>query len=248
MSEITRLFGARAGAYASFRPQYPSALFTWLAANSPGRQRALDIACGNGQASAPLLEHFEQVLACDGSPEQLLAAKDLQGVSSFAATAEAQPLADASLDLIVVAQALHWFATPVFFREVARLLRPGGLFCAWCYSLLRVDTQVDAVLDEFYYGTLDGYWPEGRTSVDAGYSDLQVPFAQIELPPFAIELQWDRPQLLGYLSTWSAVQRLEKASGRDPLIDLLPALEAAWPDGQQQRFVRWPLHFVAGRP
>lgn len=248
MSEITRLFGARANAYASFRPQYPAALFTWLAAHSPGRQRALDIACGNGQASAPLLEHFEQVLACDGSPEQLYAAKDLQGVGCFAANADAQPLADASIDLIVVAQALHWFATPAFFTEAARLLKPDGLFCAWCYSLLRVDTEVDALIDDFYHGTLKGYWPDGRASVDAGYRDLQVPFSQIELPPFAIELQWDREQLLGYLSTWSAVQRLEKTSGRDPLADLLPKLEKVWPDGQQRRFVRWPLHFVAGHP
>ena len=48
MSDIARLFGNRAGAYASFRPQYPPALFDWLAANSPAHGRVLDIACGNG--------------------------------------------------------------------------------------------------------------------------------------------------------------------------------------------------------
>ena len=41
MSDIARLFGNRAGAYASFRPQYPPALFDWLAANSPAHGRAL---------------------------------------------------------------------------------------------------------------------------------------------------------------------------------------------------------------
>ena len=138
MSEIARLFGNRASAYASFRPHYPPALFAWLAAHSPGRERALDIACGNGQASRPLLTHFHQVLACDASPEQLRAAPDLHGVDCFAADASALPLADASLDLVTVAQALHWFATPAFFAEARRLLRPGGLFCAWCYSLLQI--------------------------------------------------------------------------------------------------------------
>ncbi|MDD0845505.1 class I SAM-dependent methyltransferase [Pseudomonas sp. Gutcm_11s] len=248
MSEIARLFGNRADAYASFRPQYPEQLFDWLASNAPAHERALDIACGNGQASRPLLGRFQQVLACDASAEQLRAAPDLKSVDCFAADATAQPLADASLDLIVVAQALHWFATPDFFAETRRLLRPDGLFCAWCYSLLRIDDALDAVLDDFYWNTLAGYWPAGRTSVDAGYSDIQPPFARIQVPAFAIELEWDLPQLVGYLSTWSAVQKLEQASGRDPVQDLLPRLQQAWGDGQQKRFVRWPLHFLAGFP
>ncbi|MDH0896775.1 MULTISPECIES: class I SAM-dependent methyltransferase [unclassified Pseudomonas] len=248
MSEIARLFGNRAGAYASFRPQYPDTLFDWLAANSPGQDRALDIACGNGQASRPLLKHFRQVLACDASPEQLRAAPDLQGIDCFASDATEQPLADASLDLIIVAQALHWFATPAFFAETSRLLRPGGLFCAWCYSLLSIDEALDAVIGDFYRNTLDGYWPSGRASVDAGYQDIQPPFARIEVPAFAIEQEWDLEQLLGYLGTWSAVQKLEQASGRDPLPELLPRLRQAWGDGQRKRFVRWPLHFLAGFP
>ena len=248
MSAITCLFGNRAGAYASFRPEYPDALFDWLAANNPYHDRALDIACGNGQASRPLLKHFARVMASDGSPEQLSATTDLRGIDCFVADASAQPLATASLDLIVVAQALHWFATPAFFAETRRLLRPGGLFCAWCYSLLRIDDALDAVLDDFYWTTLHGYWPVGRASVDAGYRDIQPPFARIAVPDFAIELHWDLAQLLGYLSTWSAVQKLEQASGRDPLQSLLPALRHAWGDGQQKRFVRWPLHFLAGFP
>jgi SAM-dependent methyltransferase len=248
MSEITRLFGARADAYANFRPQYPEALFSWLASNSPSSERALDIGCGNGQASRPLLQHFSQVLACDGSPEQLHAAKDLQGIDCFAADAEALPLADGSLDLIIVAQALHWFATPAFFAEVRRLLKPNGLFCAWCYSLLRIDSELDALLDDFYSNTLGPYWPAGRASVDAGYRDIQAPFPRLQPPPFAIQLHWDLPQLLGYLGTWSAVQRLQQASGRDPLLALEPALLEAWGDPHQERFVSWPLHFLAGLP
>jgi SAM-dependent methyltransferase len=248
MSEIARIFGRGADAYASFRPQYPDALFAWLAASSPGHERALDIACGNGQASLPLRPHFRQVLACDASIEQLHAASDQHDIHRFAAHATAQPLADASLDLIVVAQALHWFATPAFFAEARRLLRPDGLFCAWCYSLLRIDDDLDALLDDFYWNTLNGYWPSGRTSVDAGYADIQPPFARIAVPAFTIELPWDLAQLLGYLGTWSAVQKLEQASGQDPLVTLRPRLQQAWGDGQQKRFVRWPLHFLAGFP
>ncbi|RJG10476.1 class I SAM-dependent methyltransferase [Pseudomonas cavernicola] len=248
MSEIARLFGARAGAYASFRPAYPAELFAWLAEHSPARQRALDIACGNGQASRPLLAYFEQVLACDASVEQLTASQELQGIELFAADAEALPLAASSLDLIVVAQALHWFATPAFFAEVRRLLKPGGLFCAWCYSLMRIDPALDAVIDEFYSNTLNGYWPQGRASVDAGYRDLQAPFSLIQLPPFAIGVEWSFEHLLGYLRTWSAVQRWERQHGHDPVTELTPTLRHAWGDLNQPRFVRWPLHFLAGFP
>ena len=247
MSTITRLFGNRADAYASFRPEYPNALFDWLAARSPGHALALDIACGNGQASHPLRRHFARVVSSDGSLEQLRAAPRGE-LECFVAAAGAQPLPDTSLDLIVVAQALHWFATPAFFAEVQRLLRPDGLFCAWCYSLLRIDDALDALLDDFYWNTLDGYWPEGRASVDAGYRDIQPPFPRIAVPDFALEVSWNLQQLVGYLGTWSALQKLEQASGRVPLQELLPALQQAWGDGQQKRFVRWPLHFLAGFP
>jgi SAM-dependent methyltransferase len=246
MSEIPQLFGARASAYASFRPEYPDALFHWLANHCPERQRALDIACGSGQASRPLRQYFAQVLACDASLDQLRAGEDFGDIALFAANAEAQPLVSASLDLIVVAQALHWFATPEFFAEVARLLKPGGLFCAWCYSLLRIDGPLDELIDVFYWGTLGGYWPTGRSSVDAGYSDLYAPFPRIELPDLAIEAQWDFNQLLGYLRTWSAVQCWEHQHDRDPVAEIAPALREAWGDSNQPRIVRWPLHFLAG--
>ncbi|TWC40315.1 methyltransferase family protein [Pseudomonas sp. SJZ079] len=248
MSEIPQLFGARAGAYASFRPEYPDALFHWLANRCPEHQRALDIACGNGQASRPLRQYFAQVLACDASLDQLRASEDFGDITLFAASAEAQPLVSASLDLVVVAQALHWFATPEFFAEVARLLKPGGLFCAWCYSLLRIDGPLDELIDVFYWGTLGGYWPAGRSSVDAGYCDLYAPFPRIELPDLAIEMQWNFNQLLGYLRTWSAVQCWEHQHDRDPVAEIAPALREAWGDSNQPRVVRWPLHFLAGIP
>jgi SAM-dependent methyltransferase len=246
MSDVARLFGNRADSYASFRPQYPDALFAWLAHHSPARQRALDIACGNGQASAPLRRYFAQVLGSDSSIEQLSAA-DRDGVELFAARAEAQPLGGASLDLIVVAQALHWFATPTFFAEAERLLRPEGLFCAWCYSLMRIDSDLDALIDGFYSGTLNGYWPSGRQSVDAGYRDIHSPFTLLEPPQLALEATWSFDHLLGYLRTWSAVQAWERQHGRDPVTDLAPALRSAWGNINTPRFIRWPLHFLAGK-
>jgi SAM-dependent methyltransferase len=246
MNEAAELFGTGATAYASFRPQYPDALFDWLARHSPQRQRALDIACGNGQASRPLRRHFAQVLACDASLEQLRAGRDWQDIRLFAATAQALPLPSTSLDLIVVAQALHWFAGPAFFAEVSRLLRPEGLFCAWCYGLTRTDSAVDALIDDFYGDTLAGYWLDGRGSVDAGYRDIALPLLRLEAPELTLEAVWNLSQLTGYLRTWSAVQRWQRKHGRDPVDALTPALRQAWGDPHQPRPIRWPLHLLAG--
>ncbi|MET1081350.1 MAG: class I SAM-dependent methyltransferase [Pseudomonas sp.] len=248
MSDVVALFGARTQAYASFRPHYPPALFHWLAAHSPAHRCALDIACGNGQASAPLLEHFDRVLACDASLEQLRAMPDAPRLSRFAANAETQPLPSACLDLIVVAQALHWFATPAFFSEAARLLKPGGLFCAWCYGLMRIEPLLDRVIEQFYRVTLAGHWPPGRASVDAGYRDVQPPFPRLQPPTFALQAQWSFGHLLGYLRTWSAVQRWEQMHGRDPLAELHEPLRQAWGDINRPRLVHWPLHFLMGFP
>ena len=246
MSEVRTLFGAGAEAYATYRPHYPDSLFDWLAQHSPQRLRALDIACGNGQASRPLRRHFSQVLACDTSIEQLGAGGDWHNIQRFAADASALPLTSASLDLIVVAQALHWFATPAFFAEVRRLLRPDGLFCAWCYGLTRIDSRLDRLIEELYGNTLAGYWLDGRASVEAGYRDIQLPLPRLEVPDQALEAVWSFDQLTGYLRTWSAVQRWQRQHGRDPVAELTPALRQAWGDSKKPRQIRWPLHFLAG--
>jgi SAM-dependent methyltransferase len=245
---VSGLFGARANAYASVRPLYPQSLFAWLAQQCPERISALDIACGNGQASSPLLKYFQQVLACDASLEQIKAGADQSGLQLFVAEAQSQPLPNQSLDLILVAQALHWFATPIFFDEIRRLLKPSGVFCAWCYGLIRIDDKLDAVIDNFYRNTLDGFWPEGRAHVDAGYHDIENPFRVLTPPALAIEAYWTLEHLLGYLRTWSAVQLFELHNTVDPLLGLEPELRLAWDDAKQPRFVRWPLHFLAGTP
>lgn len=248
MSDVSALFGARANAYASFRPHYPDTLFAWLAGQCLEHQQALDIACGNGQASRPLLKHFNQVLACDASLLQLQAGSEQPGLQLFVAEAQTQPLQNHCLDLIVVAQALHWFATPAFFAEVRRLLKPGGVFCAWCYGLMRLDSALDELIDTFYHSTLSDYWLPGRASVDAEYRDIDNPFNTLVPPASAIEANWTLEQLLGYLRTWSAVQRYERQHGIDPLLQLEPGLRQLWGDAKRTRFVHWPLHFLAGTP
>src|SRR4030095_4788501 len=71
-------FSRQATDYAKFRPQYPRALFAFVAANSPNDELALDCATGNGQAAVALAEFFQKVIALDASGEQIRSAQPTQ--------------------------------------------------------------------------------------------------------------------------------------------------------------------------
>jgi len=126
-------FSGVAADYAAYRPQYPAALFDWLASVSPRCELAWDCACGSGQASLPLASRFALVAASDASAIQVATATASENIRYLVAAAETAPLADGTVDLVTVAQALHWFVGDEFFAEVRRVGRPGGVFAAWTY-------------------------------------------------------------------------------------------------------------------
>ncbi|MBV5349694.1 class I SAM-dependent methyltransferase, partial [bacterium] len=117
-------FAKVATAYASHRPTYPPELFVWLAEITPQRNMAWDCATGTGQAAAALAAHFEQVWATDASSSQIEAAVSCTGVTYQTAPASSSGLPDQSVDLVTVAQALHWFDLDSFYTEVRRVLKP----------------------------------------------------------------------------------------------------------------------------
>lgn len=240
-------FSRQSQDYARYRPNYPPALFSWLAELAPGRRLAWDCATGSGQAALALAEGFQRVVASDASGEQLRRAIPHPRVHYLRARSEASGLAGGCLDLISVAQALHWFDLEAFFREAHRLLRPGGILAVWSYQLLRCEPRIDAVLDRFDREVVGCYWPPERHLVDNGYRDLEFPFAELPTPAFVMQADWDLNHLLGYLGTWSAVQRYREQRAADPLPALTTELADAWSDPSHLRRIRWPLVLRVGR-
>lgn len=240
-------FSPVANQYASFRPSYPDALFDWLASIAPQRELAWDCGAGNGQATVPLAQRFDRVIATDLSAAQLAAAPLLPNVEYREAPAEASGLPDRSVDLVTVAQAMHWFGLPQFYAEVRRTLRPRGVIAAWGYNRLLIPNDaVQQSVDRFYEEKIGSYWPAERVHVENGYRDLPFPFARIAVPPFALHKEWTREQLLGYLRSWSAVARFKSANGYDPVDELAEEIAAYWPEGLTMK-VEWPLFMHAGR-
>lgn len=129
----THRFSDRVADYVRFRPTYPRALVEWLRADhgvTPSWVVA-DVGAGTGISTRLFLEAGHEVVAVEPNAEMRAAAVEALGSSprfrAVDAPAEATTLPDASVDLVVAAQAFHWFRPEAVRREWARILRPGGL-------------------------------------------------------------------------------------------------------------------------
>jgi ubiquinone/menaquinone biosynthesis C-methylase UbiE len=118
-------FARSAEAYERGRPEYPQAALRHVVGLLAPEAVVLDLAAGTGKLTRPLLAAGLRVTAVEPVAEMRAAlpaeARALEG------TAEAIPLPDGSVDAVTVGQAFHWFDGDAALREIARVLRPGGL-------------------------------------------------------------------------------------------------------------------------
>ncbi len=240
-------FSAQADRYTQFRPHYGQELFAYLASLPARHALAWDCGTGSGQAALALAEHFQEVVATDPSSRQIEHAQPHDRVRYVVASAEHAPIAGRSVDLISVAQAVHWFDRPRFYDEVRRVGRAGSVLALWAYGLATISPAVDAVVARFYEPILGRYWPPERKLIEDRYATIEFPFEELPSPPFEMTAHWKLAQLVGYLGTWSSVEKYRAAQGSDPLALVKSDLSAAWGDPDEQRLVRWPLYTRVGR-
>ncbi len=238
-------FSASASEYAQARPQYPQALFDWIASVAPAHDLAWDAGCGNGQASRDLATRFDHVHATDPSAAQIAQASAPANVSFAVERGEQCSLADASVDAICVAQALHWFDREAFFAECVRVLRPGGVLVAWGYQDIEVPPVLATANSQLQRDIL-AYWPPERADIDAAYDGYAWPLDAIRAPVFDLHADWPLSRLLTYFSSYSASKRQRELTGIDPVALHAEAISAAWGDPGALHRVRWPL-FVRAR-
>jgi len=135
MKQTIDNFSKGAADYAIFRPESPQEVFDFLYRHVKNFDTAWDCGTGNGQVAAKLSERFKQVYATDISSEQLGHAEKRDNIIYRKERAEQTTLADNSIDLITIAQAIHWFDFDTFYKEVRRVAQPGALIAAWTYNL-----------------------------------------------------------------------------------------------------------------
>ena len=240
-------FSGVAVGYASHRPTYPDALFDYLGGLAPARDVAWDCAAGSGQATLALTAHFGRVIATDASELQIRSAPAHPRVEYRVAPAEASAIPAASVDLITVAQAVHWFDFDRFHAEVRRVAASRAIIAVWCYGMHRLDDEaIDHALERFYEDVVGQYWPPERRLIEEGYRTIPFPFDEIAPPAFEMVEKWSLPRLLGYLRTWSATSRYREAHGTDPVVELGEELAALWGSAGEMKRVRWPLAVRVG--
>ena len=117
------LFSEGSTLYQQARPDYSAEVVDVVLQHVLTREQAWDCGAGSGQFTQRLAPYFQQVLATDLSAEQLAQAPILDNVHYEKASAEHCSLAAHSVDLITVAQAIHWFDFDDFYAEVRRVLK-----------------------------------------------------------------------------------------------------------------------------
>src|SRR5947207_5141524 len=238
-------FSKQAADYAKFRPGYPQELFDYLGSIALSRQLAWDCATGNGQAAVQLAKVFDRIIATDASEKQIANAEPHESVEYRVASAEESGLESGTIDLIMVAQALHWFDLDRFYDEVRRVLKKNSVLAASAYNLLHVEPAIDEVINRYYYEVVGLFWPPERVLIEK-FEELPLPISEIQAPSFEMIGQWNLEHLVGYLRSWSATQRFIAANKRDPLDEIADELGAAWDKTKQTRRVIWPLTLRVG--
>ncbi|OQU87082.1 hypothetical protein SORBI_3003G202500 [Sorghum bicolor] len=254
------LFTEQAAVYAAARPAYPKDLFAKLSALTAHHRRAWDVGTGNGQAAIGVAEHYDSVVATDASVEQLRHATPHPRVR-YLHTSDALPEDDlvamlggeASVDLITVALAVHWFDLPAFYGVACRVLRrPGGVIAVWGYNYRM--SPVEDMMARFFDTTLPYWDPRARYCTD-GYRDLPFPFEDIGLgkegEPASLDMEQEMSfeGLIGVLRSWSAVTTAKQQQGVDLLGErVVKELEEGWGGASLVRKVTYKGFLLAGTP
>lgn len=241
MTGFKDYFSSVSSSYRDFRPHYPEQLFKHVADIAPSRSTAWDCATGSGQAARLLVRHFDRVIATDASASQVDNAETIERVAYRTEAAESTGIETASVDLVTVAQALHWFDLPSFEQEVLRVCKPNAVLAVWSYAILQSEPSVDVVIDRLYNDILGDFWTVERRIVEQGYRDVVFPFESLESPSFAMCARWSLDHMLGYLSTWSAAKKYHDRHGEDPVALITDELAHAWGDPESCLDVSWPL-------
>jgi len=252
---------AHSSTYAIFRPAYPDSLFENLASICPSRGLAWDVACGTGQATSSLSKLFEQVIGSDLSSSQLDHALRRDNIHYYLCSSECEPAVIVEtmkiephlVDLITVAQALHWFDLDAFYSTAKHFLKPEGILAVWGYTWPRVQdsSELTRLILEMAEGVLGPYFAPQHKLVDNQYKDIPFPFASViastEEPYMSMDVEWSLECLFGMFRSWSGYNSAIKIVNVDPIDQLREQFTEAWGDFNE-RTITFPIFLLAGRP
>lgn len=241
------LFSKQSKNYSKFRPKYPKDLYDFLyyllkESNIP-LNIAWDVGTGNGQVAHELAKKFQLVYASDISYNQIENAIKKDNIIYKIESAENTSLPNQCIDLITVAQALHWFQCEDFFQEVKRVAHYPTLFAVWFYGILKTEKNIFNIFYHLYKEILGNYWEPERIHIETNYERIHFPFKNLRRCEFNLKLQWTKEEFLGYISSWSSYQHYIDLNSIDPLIDFKKEIDKYWKDEELKELL-FPIHFI----
>ncbi len=229
MKPLQDRFSSQSSLYKKYRPVYPLELIEEIISHSKGRSRCWDCGTGNGQVARVLSQYYKEVTATDISDSQIKNAFKAPNIRYEVCRAEKTSHPDNSFDLIVVAQAIHWFDFDPFYKEVSRVSKNGGILAVWGYGLLRFDDEIDFLVDKFYTDIVGPFWDEERRHIENAYQSIPFPFEEITLSrKYEITTSFKLSDLTGYLNSWSSVQKYMETHGRNPVEQIIEEIRPFW--------------------
>ncbi|MFZ0265659.1 MAG: methyltransferase domain-containing protein [Nitrososphaeraceae archaeon] len=241
-------FSTQSKEYSFSRPTYPESLFEFLSTVTPKKNLAWDCATGNGQAAIGLSKYFKKVIASDASKNQIRHGFQRGNIDYKLFPAENAELNNDSVDIVTVAQGLHWFDFDKFYFNVKRVGKKDGIIAVWSYDMHKINPQIDKVTDRLDVDgeILGSYWDKETKYVKEKYKTIPFPFNEISVPAFKTMLYWNLHQLWDYMKTWSSVKRYCSENKRDPLDLVRPELNTLWGDELDKKEVTWNINIRAG--
>src|SRR5690606_11687717 len=241
-------FSKQAEIYSKFRPIYPKELFEYLQTLTIEHKFAWDCGTGNGQSAIQLANFYENVYATDPSEEQIKNAVYNPKIDYKVEKAEHPSLNDHSVDLVTVAQAVHWFDFDKFYYQVKRVLKPNGIIAVWAYGIPNVSEELNSIIKNFHDNIIGEFWlPENRL-IDKEYSSIPFPFDIItNAPTFYIQKEVSLTELLGHFRSWSATQKYIDRYGSNPIEELEPKLTKYWQNEEDKKEISWKLILKVGK-
>jgi len=239
--------GQSSNIYSRARPTYPAELYYWLSQQVSSAGVVWDAACGTGQASIDLAAYFDKVEASDISESQIAEATPHRKVNYRVFPSEKTEYPDNYFDAVCIGHALHWFDLDLFWQEVQRVLKPGGLFVCWGYNWFTLGEPEDLVISEHVLPLLSSYWPVKSRLLWNQYKDIHFPFEPIEVPQFDLYCNWSVSQTMDFIRSWTAAQLRIQDQGDDFLVEANQMLRSVWTNPFHKKQVCLPFFVRAGR-
>lgn len=239
-------FSSHSDQYARYRPAYPPEFFDFLNSLLPVKEMAWDCGTGNGQVAHELAKTFDRVFATDISRSQIDNAVQADNIQYSIQPAEQTNFENNSFDLIVIAQAIHWFEFKKFYAEVRRTAREHAVICVVGYGLIKISEQIDLIIANFYENVVGKYWDAERKYIDEAYRTIPFPFSEIQTPSFVNAQEWTLEHLIGFLNTWSAVKHFINQEGYNPVEQVRAEIAELW-EREAIKTVHFPIIQRIGR-